>query len=389
MFAFLLGFFLSVRPAAIDPQQLYAQSADALYNLDFNIAEQGFETLRHDHPENPEYWNALASSIWFHILYQQQKLNVDTFSGRSLGTEGSHDTINPADEKRFRDLVASAIQKADLILQKNPNDVRALYAKGIANATLASFEATARHSYLTALGNVKTAHGLLQDVLNLDPSFDDARAALGTFNYALSVVPLGIRVVLSLWGLRGDGKETGIKQLETAASSGGHASTDARMVLIVVYNREKRYDQSLRVANELHTKYPRNFLFELAEASIYKKMKRWDDAAQTYQKVLTKAETKKDGYDRLRLASVHYLTGLNDLDAYQFGRAVEDFSKVTVGPDATPDEKARAHIGIGKILDTAKDRAGALAHYDAVLALNCSVELKNEAQRYKRRPFGS
>lgn len=389
MLALILAVGLFTRTAAIEPQVLYAQAENALYNLDFNAALQGFDGLAHDYPANPEYSNAVASAIWFRILYDQQKLNVDSFSGSSLGTPQSRDTINPADEQRLRAAAAAAIKKADLILQKNPNDVPALYAKGIANATLASFEATAKHSYLTALGNVKSAHSFLQDVLKLDPSFNDARAALGTYNYALAVVPLGLRLALSVAGLHGDGKEAGIQQLEAAARGGGHASTDAKMVLIVVYNREKRFDQSLKVAEDLHARYPRNFLFELGQASIYRKMKRWDDAARIYQDVLARIQMKKDGYDRLRTSSVNYLVAINDLDSYQFEKAANDFGLVTRDGVATPDEKARAHIGIGKILDTKKDRAGALAHYDAVLALNCSAELKNEAQRYKRRPFGA
>src|SRR5262249_47620652 len=127
---------------AADPKVIYDQSTDALYNLDFNTAQHGYETLTRDYPANPDYWNALASSIFLRILYDQEKLSMESFSGSSLGTQESRDAITPADERRLREIVATAIEKADAILKKNPNDVRALYAKGIANATLASFEAS-------------------------------------------------------------------------------------------------------------------------------------------------------------------------------------------------------------------------------------------------------
>src|SRR6266581_312869 len=65
--------------ATVDPKQLYEQSTDAMYNLDFNTAQHGYETLTRDHPDNPDYWNALASSIWLRIMYDQQKLNVESF----------------------------------------------------------------------------------------------------------------------------------------------------------------------------------------------------------------------------------------------------------------------------------------------------------------------
>src|SRR5437867_2553316 len=266
--------------AAADQKLIYDQSTEALYNLDFNTAQHGYETLTHDYPDNPDYWNALAASIWLHIMYDQQKLNVESFSGSSLGTKDSRDTVNPADEKRLRDTVAIAIDKADAMLKKNPKDVRALYAKGISNATLASFEASAKRSYLSAGSKAKTARDLHQQVLDIDPTFDDARLSVGAFNYVVGVIPGFVRFLLLPLGIRSAGKEVGIKQLETAAARGSHTSTDARMMLIVVYNREKRYDDALKIVNDLHARYPRNFMFELAKASTYGKMKRWDDAAR-------------------------------------------------------------------------------------------------------------
>src|SRR5262245_52296557 len=193
----LLGWSLSA--AAADPK-LYDQSTDALYNLDFNTALHGYETLTHDYPETPRYWNALASAIYLHIMYDQEKLSMESFSGSSLGTKDSRDAVNPAEEKRLRDTVAIAITKADAILKKNPKDVRGLYAKGISNAILASFEASAKRSYMSAGGKAKTARDLHQQVLDIDPSFDDAQLSIGAFNYVVGVIPGVIRIPLKLIG---------------------------------------------------------------------------------------------------------------------------------------------------------------------------------------------
>src|ERR1043165_5509 len=56
---------LFVHPVlAAEVPKLYQESTDALYNLDFNIAQRGFEELTRQSPDNPDYWNALASTIW-------------------------------------------------------------------------------------------------------------------------------------------------------------------------------------------------------------------------------------------------------------------------------------------------------------------------------------
>src|SRR2546422_6359328 len=146
---------LQYAAAEADPSQIYRESTNALYNLDFSIAQSGYETLTREYPDNPDYWNALASSIWLKITYDQEKLNMESFAGPSLGTKDSKDSVNPADERRLRETLATATAKADVLIKKNPNDVRALYAKGISNATLASFEATAKRSYTGAASKAK------------------------------------------------------------------------------------------------------------------------------------------------------------------------------------------------------------------------------------------
>ena len=379
--------FAALAAAAVDPKLIYDQSTDALYNLDFNTAQHGYETLTRDYPDNPDYWNALAASIWLHIMYEQQKLNVESFSGGSLGTKDSRDAVNPAEEKKLRDTINIAIAKADAMLKKNPKDIAALYAKGIANATLASFEASAKRAYFSAGSKAKVARDLHEQVLELDPSFDDARTSVGAFNYVVGAVPGFVRFLLMPLGIRSAGKDVGIQQLETAAARAKTTATDARMMLIVVYNREKRYDDALKDITELHARYPRNFIFELAKASTYGKMKHWDDAVATYQQIVAKVEGKKDGYERLAVHKVYYALGTSNMERLHFDEAMVAFNHVAKSKDAPPDDKANAYLWIGKMYDTSGERPKALQQYDAILALNCNPGIKSQAQQFKRRPF--
>jgi tetratricopeptide (TPR) repeat protein len=372
------------------PARLYADSTNALYNLDFNTAQRGYEALTRSYPDNPDYWNALASSLWLKITYDQQKLNIESFSGKAtFGTKESKEAVSPEDEKRLRDTVATAMAKAQAILDKNPNDIHGLYAMGIANATIASFESTVKRSYLSAHGKAKTARNLHQQVLKLDPTFDDARLSVGTYDYVIGVIPAFFRFLLAPFGVRSAGKDAGIRELETAATKGKIASTDARMVLTVVYVREKKYDQAIKLLDELHGKYPRNFLFELAKGSVYGKMMKGDDAVSLYEGVLTKVHAKKDGYERLREGRVYTLLGNANIDRMQFEKAGEEFAHVVTSHDATADEKGSAYLWMGKIYDSKKDRASAVKQYDLLLGLNCDPGLKAEAQKYKRRAYGS
>ena len=44
----------------------------------------------------------------------------------------------------------------------------------------------------------------------------------------------------------GGGKERGIRMIEDAAAYGGDNQDDARFALILIYNRERQYDEALK-----------------------------------------------------------------------------------------------------------------------------------------------
>ena len=55
--------------------------------------------------------------------------------------------------------------------------------------------------------------------------------------------------------------------LEAAAAHPGEARADAMFALILIYNRERRYDDALRTLRELRRAYPRNRLVVLEMGS--------------------------------------------------------------------------------------------------------------------------
>src|SRR5436190_11130778 len=172
--------------AARTPAAIYEEGSSHLYNLDFAEAEADFNSLTKSQPNNPDYWNSLATSYWLKILYGQQKFNMETFSQKDrFGTDDSRDTGFEAEEKKFRDANAKAIALADAVLKKDPKNINAHYAKGVSFASLASFEATVHRSWITAARRAKDAKDEHLEVLALDPNFHDARAAVGAYNYAV------------------------------------------------------------------------------------------------------------------------------------------------------------------------------------------------------------
>jgi len=385
VFALLIGTTL-----AADPQVTYKDGVESLYNLYFDKAEADFKNLTNEFPDDPLYWNSLASTIWLKILYNQQKLNIESFSMKdTFGTSQSKDDVNAREEMRLTDTIAKAMDKADVILKKNPNDTHALYAKGASYGTLATYHATVKRAYFKAQGEAEMARDLHRKVLKIDPNFHDAEMSIGVYNYVVGIIPGWVKLTIGLFiGLHGEGKDVGIREIENAARLGNLGATDAKMMLLIVYNREGRHNDALKLVNDLHAKYPRNFLFDLSRAQILRKMGKGELANQTYDSILKKIASRSDGYERLRTSKVYYDQAKAHIEQGDFNAVYATYAKI-VEPksDATPDERADAHIWMGMILDSQKKRKEALEHYNAVAALNCDPEFKDKANQYKRRAY--
>jgi hypothetical protein len=104
-----------------------------------------------------------------------------------------------------------------------------------------------------------------REVLKLAPDFHDAELTIGLMNYIVGSLPLPTKMLVATMGVRGS-KKRGLEMLERVASQGKWARDVARVLLVDLYKREKRWEDAAKVARELAAKYPRNYLFKLQVA---------------------------------------------------------------------------------------------------------------------------
>jgi tetratricopeptide (TPR) repeat protein len=151
----------------------------------------------------------------------------------------------------------------------NPRDPEAHYQLGAALGLRASYIATVDGSAFGAFRAAREAYEEHERVLSLDPRRKDAALIVGTYRYVVSVLALPVRLMAYVAGF-GGGKELGIQMIEQAAAYSGDNEQDARFALILIYNREKQYDNALKQLALLRDKYPRNRLlwFESGATSL-------------------------------------------------------------------------------------------------------------------------
>jgi tetratricopeptide (TPR) repeat protein len=268
-------------------KDLRQRALELAYNLDH---DQALELLRRAvalSPDDPAPHRSLASVLWLNLLFRRGAVTVDHYLG-SLSRSSVDLAKPPPDiDREFRFHVERAISLAERRVASSPGSAQAHYDLGAAVGLQASYIATVEGRMLAGFRAAQRCYDEHEKVLALDPSRKDAGLIVGTYRYVVSTMALPMRMMAYVAGF-GGGRERGIQMLEetaefntqkaggldTKAKAGGldteakaevgnDSRTDALFALVLVYNRERRFDDALRVLQELRRLYPRNRLLLL------------------------------------------------------------------------------------------------------------------------------
>lgn len=236
------------------------------FNLAYNLDhDEAVTLLRHASnlsPDDPSLHRALAAVLWLNMLFRRGAITVDHYLGAFSRTQVELQRPPPDLDADFRSHVARAIQLAEKRVAAAPRDPQAHYDLGAAVALHASHVATVEGKMLAGFNAARRAFDEHEKVLALDPSRKDAGLVVGTYRYIISTLSLPMRMMAYVVGF-GGGRDRGIQILQETAAYPGDSRTDAMFALVLVYNRERRYDEALKVLAELRRIYPRNRLVVL------------------------------------------------------------------------------------------------------------------------------
>jgi tetratricopeptide (TPR) repeat protein len=146
-------------------------------------------------------------------------------------------------KEQIKQLVDRAENLEEQQLKSNPNNVDALYARGVTRAQFALYTALVERAWFSALRNAVGARRDHERVLELDPNYVDANWSSAPHNYVMGSLPWSVKVAVALVGLSGT-KEKGLQYLREVADSNGENSVDAKVVLSLFLRREHRYDEA-------------------------------------------------------------------------------------------------------------------------------------------------
>ena len=262
--------------AAIAPSRTHAEQApdiDAItnaafhsaYNLDFDDAIATARKAVALAPQNPRAHRTLAGVLWLHIVFLRGAVTVDHYLGGVSKSQLSLPPPDPAMDKEFKQEIAAAIDLAEAEVKAKPKDIVALDNVGVAYGVEASYTASVEGSLVPAFRSAKHAYDAEEQVLDRDPKMIGAGVIVGTYRYLISTLAAPARMFVYLMGF-GGGKELGISLVEKATQD-ADTHVEARTSLLLIYSREGRHADALRVVHELATEFPRNRLFTFEEGA--------------------------------------------------------------------------------------------------------------------------
>jgi predicted Zn-dependent protease len=378
-------------------EELRRSGLDALYNIDYDKANRDFNEIVKLYPNHPGGYQLLAARLWIKTLYESRRLQVSLYSSESFYTNGD-DKVDPKIVTEFRNLTREAKRLAEAKLKQEPKNIEALDFLANTEGLKASFEEAVERRHFAALRDGNDAVDHHREVLKLDPKYVDAQITIGLYEYVVGSLPLPVKILAGATGYRGS-KKKGLALLEQVAKEGRWSQDDAKTVLILLYTREKRFADALKLTRELSDKYPRNYLLRLETADalvslagVKRKEKDLAGAVQsekeafaTFDELLRDRNVRDSAMRSLDL--IHFKYGEALLIAGYHERAAKEFLAATKVERAEPGLITMAHLYAARSYDVAGKRDEALAQYKEVLARPNVYDAHDEAKRGLRQAY--
>jgi hypothetical protein len=385
------------RAAAERLEELYAKGSAALFNLDYDSAQQTFKEMARLFPDDPTGTQMQAYTLWLETLNKSRLLQAAIYSTQSFyaGTEEKPDRRLL---QNFRDLTRQATQLAKVRLQRNPRDPQMLYILGAIETLKGSFAATIERRFIAALRYGSSGVDRQREVIKLDPNFHDAELSIGLYEYIIGTLPLGAKLLANMVGARGS-KKRGIETLERVAKEAHWERDDARVLLIGLYKHEKRFPEALELSRELQEKYPRNYLFRLETADTLilqavteRRANRIKEAAAFETEAVSAFDQllharSASGASARALDLIHFRYGEALLLLGQPEHAAMEFLAATIVNGAEAGLVTRAHLRAAQAFDLAGKRDEALTEYRIVLSRPNIYDSLEQARRGLKEPY--
>jgi len=124
--------------AKLSDDPLTRSGFEHFYNMEYDAAIRDFEKSAKDHPDDPFALNHLLTGVMFKELYRIGALDSELYAQDDFLTSKQF-PIDPTAKIQIKELMDRAQAAADARLKATPNDIDALYARGVTRAMRSTY----------------------------------------------------------------------------------------------------------------------------------------------------------------------------------------------------------------------------------------------------------
>jgi len=352
--------------------QRVQRGINRLYNFEFEEAEKDFDevvALRPDHPVG----------YFFRAMIQWERI-LSNFDDESQ------------DEKLY-DLLDVVITMCEKRLERDENDVTALFFKGGAVGFRGRLRAN-RGKWVGAANDGLVALPLVRKAHALDAQNYDVLLGIGIYNYYASVIPDRYPIVKPLMVFfPGGDRKKGLEQLRLASQLAKYARVEASYFLMQNYFMfEKDFPKALDLAKTLHEQYPSNPIFYRYFGRSLVSTGYLTEANVVFEDILRRSQQKQRGFDQYDAREAHYYLGRHEFLAGRFDAALKHLYRCdelsrTLDRDGPSGFMALTNLMIGMIYDARGQRQLAEMQYRKVLDMKEYEHSHDDAKQYLKKPY--
>lgn len=247
------------------PEELLEKGIEAFYNTDWIYSLELFDKMKIASPDDPRpyFFESMMPFLQYFLVQPSEEL-----------------------ANQFLTLSDKAVKLSEERLSNSPNDTTmVLLLSGLHGYR--GLVAADQSRYRIALSSGLTGFNYTRKLLSLGGERPDAKIGRGMFYYMVGSISSGMRWASNIVGLRAD-IEDGFDELKFAAETDSYISNDAKMMLMYLYEKEGRLDESLTYAVKLTQKLPDNVIFLFKKAGILKNLGNKDEALNVYREIISK-----------------------------------------------------------------------------------------------------
>lgn len=228
-----------------------------LYNCDFAGAHAILNEATPKDPSNPLLYSVRAATYLFGEMDRLRILETDFFIDDAQVSTKKKLQPDPQVRINFFKAVEDARQRANARLAAHPDDRDALFALCMSASVVTDYTALVERRQWRSVLLARQTNAYAQRLLKLDPPLYDAHLTVGAVEYILASMPFFLRWLVRFDQIQGN-KEKGIENLKLVTRHGQYYGPFARILLAVVYLREKKPHEARAYLAEFARDYPGN-----------------------------------------------------------------------------------------------------------------------------------